>query len=166
MQDIKDLNLISNPVFKPEIEKGGNQLDRQASPYICPISGLEMNGKFKFCFFWTCGCVMSERALKQFNEKVCAICQKPFTETDIVILNAVDEDLELMNTRREARQNLKKTCKKLKNKVVVPKSEEKEKEATTSHTETNDSKKLTSRKDVQQEKCDTSMKPTSECLFK
>ncbi|XP_034950417.1 replication termination factor 2-like [Chelonus insularis] len=29
------------------------------------VKRLEMNGKYKFCFLWTCGCVMSERALKQ-----------------------------------------------------------------------------------------------------
>lgn len=46
---------------------------------------------------------MSERALKQFVEKVCATCQKPFTDSDIVIMNAVDEDLEKMNRLREER---------------------------------------------------------------
>ena len=29
------------------------------SQYHCPITGLEMNGRYKFCFFLTCGCVMS-----------------------------------------------------------------------------------------------------------
>lgn len=115
LQDIKDLNLTINPAFKDETEKGDNQVDRQTSPHICPISGLEMNGKFKFCFFWTCGCVMSERALKQFVEKVCVLCQKPFTDADIVILNAIDEDLERMNKLREERSMAMKS-KKQKNK--------------------------------------------------
>ena len=29
------------------------------SQYHCPITGLEMNGRYKFIFFLTCGCVMS-----------------------------------------------------------------------------------------------------------
>lgn len=114
--------MTPNPAFKDETEKGDNQVDRQTSPHICPISGLEMNGKFKFCFFWTCGCVMSERALKQFVEKVCVSCQKPFTDADIVIMNAVEEDLERMNKLREER-SLAMKSKKQKNKKTAESTE-------------------------------------------
>lgn len=119
LKDVKDLNLTPNPAFKEEMEKGDSQLDRQRAPYICPISGLEMNGKFKFCFFWTCGCVVSERGLKQFNEKICTTCQMPYTDIDVIILNATGEDLELMLARKEARQSKVKANKKLKNKVKL-----------------------------------------------
>ena len=27
--------------------------------FHCPITGLEMNGRYKFVFFVTCGCVIS-----------------------------------------------------------------------------------------------------------
>ena len=33
----------------------------QVSPWICPITGLEMNGKFRFVFDWTDGRVISGR---------------------------------------------------------------------------------------------------------
>ena len=32
--------------------------------YQCPVTGLEMNGRFKFVFSWTTGRVVSERAMK------------------------------------------------------------------------------------------------------
>lgn len=133
--------MTPNPAFKDETEKGDNQVDRQTSPHICPISGLEMNGKFKFCFFWTCGCVMSERALKQFVEKVCVSCQKPFTDADVVILNAVDEDLERMNKLRENRSSAMKS-KKQKNKKTAESTEKSaeikvEKSETTTGTQKN-----------------------------
>lgn len=132
-QDIKNLNLTPNPEYKDEAEKGDNLSDRQAAPYICPISGLEMSGKFKFCFFWTCGCVLSERALKQFTDKNCATCQKPYTDSDVVVLNGTDEDLERNIRRREERASKKsKNKKKLEHtdeKVTTSKKEMKKEKA-------------------------------------
>lgn len=111
-QDIKDLNLTANPAYKAVAEKGDNHVDRQTAPYICPVTGLEMSGKFKFCFYWSCGCVLSERAMKQFDEKRCLSCQKEFTQDDIVILNATNEDLDLMKERLEKRASSSKSSKK------------------------------------------------------
>ncbi|KAJ8865991.1 hypothetical protein PR048_033515 [Dryococelus australis] len=71
LQDVKDLKLTANPAYKPAAEKGDGYVDHQTSPYICPVIGLEMNGKFKFVFIWSCGCVMSERALKEVKTNVC-----------------------------------------------------------------------------------------------
>jgi hypothetical protein len=71
LQDIKDLQLTPNPTFKPSAEKGDAYIDRQSAPYICPVIGLEMNGKFRFVFLWGCGCVRSERALKEVKTKLC-----------------------------------------------------------------------------------------------
>jgi hypothetical protein len=70
LQDIKDLQLTPNPSFKTT-EKGDSYVDHQSAPYICPVIGLEMNGRFRFVFLWGCGCVMSERALKEVESKLC-----------------------------------------------------------------------------------------------
>ncbi|XP_075215992.1 replication termination factor 2 isoform X2 [Lycorma delicatula] len=113
-QDVKDLQLTSNPAYEDGVEKGDGYVDRQSSPFICPLIGLEMNGKFKFCFLWTCGCVMSERALKEVKTKLCHKCQKPFTEEDVVVLNGNEEDLQLMMTKMESRQARLKAEKKAK----------------------------------------------------
>lgn len=111
LKDVKDIILTENPAYKAEDEKGDSRVDRQAAPYICPISGLEMSGKFKFCFLWNCGCVLSERAIKQFQEKSCLKCQQPYTDDDIVIMNAAEQDLELMITRNKLRQKSNKKVK-------------------------------------------------------
>lgn len=68
---MKELKLTPNPAFDDGAEKGDGYVDRQSAPYICPVIGLEMSGKFKFCFIWGCGCVMSERALKAIKTKIC-----------------------------------------------------------------------------------------------
>ncbi|KAK9890376.1 hypothetical protein WA026_010469 [Henosepilachna vigintioctopunctata] len=98
LKDVRELNLTPNPTFKGNDtkEKGPNI---GTSPYICPVIGLEMSGKFRFVALWSCGCVFSERALKQINTSVCHKCQKPFCTDDVVIINAADEDLALMQER-------------------------------------------------------------------
>ncbi|XKL66357.1 hypothetical protein PGB90_009777 [Kerria lacca] len=164
LKDIKDLNLTQNPAYKAEVEKGDNQVDRQTAPYICPITGLEMNGKFKFCFSWNCGCVISERALKQFNEKICVSCQRQFNDTDIVILNAVDEDLELMKARKEFRQNAIKSSKKQKKEKILEnikmESEGKQfnKEGPASKNEAVNTTAFINSKDMKQENCNSTIK--------
>lgn len=92
---MKNLNLTPNPAFDGnKAKKGDCYTDERKSPYICPLIGLEMNGKYKFCFLWSCGCVMSERALKEVKSKV-GICitsiimynnEKVYTKTHIIFL--------------------------------------------------------------------------------
>lgn len=115
LKDIKNLNLTSNPAFEGnKAKKGDCYIDERKSPYICPLIGLEMNGKYKFCFLWSCGCVMSERALKEVRSKICHQCQQPFTETDIVIINAEGDDLKLMEENMTQRKTAQKKSKKQK----------------------------------------------------
>lgn len=116
LKDVRNLNLTPNPAFDGnKAEKGDGYTDGGKSPYICPVIGLEMNGKYKFCFLWSCGCVMSERALKEIKSMSCHKCQQPFEETDIVILNAEDDDLELMKERAMIRKVNQKKKRKLGN---------------------------------------------------
>ncbi|XP_012224944.1 replication termination factor 2 [Linepithema humile] len=115
LKDVRNLNLTPNPAFDGnKAEKGDGYTDGSKSPYICPVIGLEMNGKYKFCFLWSCGCVMSERALKEVKSTSCHKCQQPFEEMDIVILNAEDDDLELMKERAVLRKTSQKKSKKKK----------------------------------------------------
>lgn len=106
LRDVRNLNLTSNPAFDGDrAEKGDTgYTDGATSPYICPVIGLEMNGKYKFCFLWSCGCVVSERALKEVKSWSCHTCQQPFQETDIVVLNAEGDDLELAKERARLRR--------------------------------------------------------------
>lgn len=120
LKDIKDLNLTPNPAFKDDSD---NSTAHDNAPFICALIGLEMSGKFRFVALWTCGCVFSERALKELKSNNCSICQKPFTEQDVVVLNGSDEDVDLMRTRMDARVARLKAEKKAKadkkNKIKV-----------------------------------------------
>ncbi|XP_063990650.1 replication termination factor 2 [Diachasmimorpha longicaudata] len=113
LKDVKPLTLTPNPAYDAnKAETGDGYADGGKSPFICPVIGLEMNGKYKFCALWTCGCVMSERALKEVKSSVCHRCQKPFEPSDVVILNAEGDDLKRMEDNAAARKLSKKSKKK------------------------------------------------------
>jgi hypothetical protein len=111
MKDVKELQLTENSSFNSNHQDLGNEyLDVYSSPFICPLTGLEMNGKYKFCAIWTCGCVLSERALRSVNKNnntdqklSCPKCGQEYSsnDDDVIILNPEDEDIQLMEQRRE-----------------------------------------------------------------
>ncbi|XP_064857729.1 replication termination factor 2-like isoform X2 [Oncorhynchus nerka] len=73
IKDIKELNLTDNPAWEGERRntKGDRYEDMHCAMFICPVVGLEMNGKHRFCFLQTCGCVFSDRALKEVKTEIC-----------------------------------------------------------------------------------------------
>jgi len=110
LKDVKELLLTENPSFKPNHNDLGNEyLDVYSSPFICQLTGLEMNGKYKFVAIWSCGCVLSDRALRTVNstnnnseEKLaCPKCGEEYSPDDVIVLNPEDEDLDLMEQRRQ-----------------------------------------------------------------
>ncbi|CAD6999401.1 protein RTF2 homolog [Ceratitis capitata] len=118
LKDMKTLNLTPNPVFADK-DKTEGLLDNRHAPYICKLTGLEMSGKFRFVALWSCGCVISERAQKQIKRddnggSTCPLCLTPFAIEDVVVLNASEEELELMQAKMEMRNTKRKAVKKLK----------------------------------------------------
>ncbi|XP_050403770.1 replication termination factor 2 [Patella vulgata] len=115
LRDLKELNLSENPAFKGIIaEKGDAYIDTQTSEYICPVVGTELSGKYRFCYIWTCGCVLSERALKEIKSEVCHKCGHTYEEESVVVLNGTDDDVDLMRIKMEARRLKAKQEKKAK----------------------------------------------------
>nr|CAG4643384.1 EOG090X0ACT [Ilyocryptus agilis] len=108
LKDIKELVLTPNPSFQKNASKGDTYESNQAAEFICPVLGVEMNGKFKFCFIWTCGCAMSERAIKEIKTTVCHKCQQPFKEEDVITINPTEEELLVLQTNMEARRSAAK----------------------------------------------------------
>ncbi|KAF6031192.1 RTFDC1 [Bugula neritina] len=114
LKDVKELQLTDNPA----LSRTDNKMDiSNCAPYICPVTGLEMNGKHRFCFIWTCGCVISERALKEVPSSLCHKCAKPYAADDVIVLNGDDADFELMKSRMEERRLAAKQSKKGKKKA-------------------------------------------------
>jgi hypothetical protein len=112
LKDVKELKLVQNP-GQSALTNAEETLNK--SQWICPITGLEMNGMYKFFLNYACGCVVSERALKSMQNQCnsdslskCLKCDATYDKSiDLVVLNANDEDLKInqekFNQRRESK---------------------------------------------------------------
>ncbi|KAK8774149.1 hypothetical protein V5799_011319 [Amblyomma americanum] len=128
LKDIVELKPTENPGYKKrDADKGDEYVDLRASRFICPVVGLEMNGKYRFCYLRQCGCVLSERALKEVKSEVCHKCAKPFEDDDIVVLNGSDDDLAVLSARMELRRAKAKSEKKSKKRASDSVGDEKKK---------------------------------------
>ncbi|XP_019735009.1 replication termination factor 2 [Hippocampus comes] len=119
-KDIRELNLTDNPEWGGERSntKGDRYEDIHCGMFICPVVGLEMNGKHRFCYLRTCGCVFSDRALKEVKTEICHKCGDPFQSADIVVLNGTKEEVEKLRENMEERRAKAKTKKSKKSKAA------------------------------------------------
>ena len=85
-------------------------VDRLISPWICPITGLELNGRFKFVFPWSSGRMVAERAVKMLQKDPAESAN--FKGEDRVVLNLEEEELDLINCKMIARRARVKAEKK------------------------------------------------------
>lgn len=84
--------------------------------WSCPVTMTEFNGKQPFVVLFSCGCVLSERALKAVSTKECLVCGKSFEEQNVVTLLLEDEQyaanqkklLEAKADEKRAKKNKKK----------------------------------------------------------
>ncbi|KAJ7999555.1 hypothetical protein DPEC_G00195640 [Dallia pectoralis] len=121
IKDVKELSLTDNPEWEGEMRntKGDRYEDMNCAMFICPVVGLEMNGKHRFCFLQTCGCVFSDRALKEVKTEICHKCGDPFKEEDIVVLNGTKEEVDKLRKIMEEKRAKTKAVKKPKKSKIV-----------------------------------------------
>ena len=117
LKDVKELQLSDNPAFHQQKDVGDAYVDKLMAEYICPITGLEMSGRHRFCFIRPCGCVFSERALKEVKTETCNKCGGAFTEDDVIVINGTDEDVDTLRAKMEFRRHQAKLEKKAKKKA-------------------------------------------------
>ncbi|PRD34386.1 UNVERIFIED_CONTAM: Protein RTF2-like protein [Trichonephila clavipes] len=124
LSDVKELNLTEKPDFQNKNLKGDEYVDFNDSRYICPVTGLDMNGKQKFYFVWECGCVFSERAVKEVKSETCHKCGKPLDQNNIIVINGTDEEMEVLREKMTERRRLAKLAKKKKRAAATETSDE------------------------------------------
>jgi hypothetical protein len=59
---------------KPTNNSSGTHTGNDGVKYYCPITMIEFNGKHPFVVMSSCGCVLSERAIKEVESKECLVC--------------------------------------------------------------------------------------------
>uniref|UniRef100_K3WKM7 Uncharacterized protein n=1 Tax=Globisporangium ultimum (strain ATCC 200006 / CBS 805.95 / DAOM BR144) TaxID=431595 RepID=K3WKM7_GLOUD len=97
-------------------QKADSTSSNGASLFYCPVSMLEFNGKQPFVVVSTCGCVVSERSLKEVQTKECLVCGKSMDGAKLIALFLSDENYELKQKeileRKAQEKLLKKESKK------------------------------------------------------
>ncbi|XP_055349078.1 replication termination factor 2-like [Paramacrobiotus metropolitanus] len=106
LKDVYELKLTVS-ADSAEGEHGGSY---DKCLWVCPVTGLEMNGRHPFSFLRSCGCVLSDRALKALKSDTCPGCNSPnkYTGDEVIPLNPPAEEVErlreAMNVRRAERK--------------------------------------------------------------
>jgi len=108
LKDIIKLNFTPNPAYED---------DHTHSRFICPVTQIEFNGHYRFVAIRSCGCVLSEKALKEVPTAVCLKCGKEFTQSDIILLNGSKEEIDNLRQKmleKREREHLERKEKKSK----------------------------------------------------
>nr|XP_022314754.1 protein RTF2 homolog [Crassostrea virginica] len=138
LKDLKELKLTENKGYgRPKSEKGDSYIDTQDAKYICPVVGITMNGKHGFSYIWSCGCVLSDRALKEVKSDICHKCGSQFSKDDVITLNGTEEEVERLHQRMRTRKEQARLAKKAKKHKA---------ESTDTETKTTDVKKARTEK--------------------
>ncbi|UZJ55834.1 hypothetical protein CBS101457_005154 [Exobasidium rhododendri] len=128
LKDVKELRLAPNLAASRALSSE----EELPAPFACPLTQREMNGKHRFVYLATCGCVMSESGLRAVvaeharddeNMSSCPNCGSAFsTHTigkrgiqaggDVVIINGTDAEIEAMREEMEKRREVEIARKK------------------------------------------------------
>lgn len=124
LKDIKELRLTPNPSFSStEVDTEDDN-----TPFICPLSQRQMNGRHRFVYLAPCGCVMSESGLRgtlsdDVDTADCPVCGTKFsTKTlgrhdiqpggDVIIINGTSDEVQEMRRCMEKHREAEKARKK------------------------------------------------------
>jgi len=102
-----EIKFTPNPAYTP---------DSEVSPYICPVTKLEVGGRYRFVAISECGCVISQRALREVPSKECLNCGKLFDTKNTIILNNTEEEIEKLKKEIQERRTEKRSKKKIQKK--------------------------------------------------
>ncbi|KAF8819879.1 hypothetical protein IE077_003865 [Cardiosporidium cionae] len=89
---------------------------------VCPISLLDLEGGMKGYCIWSCGCVISQRALENipeedretqntFSSRRCLVCGKSYTASDLIPL--LPDDQQLVEIKKRLAKRVTKEISKI-----------------------------------------------------
>jgi len=99
LKDVIELRLTRNPEAERALVVTQDNPDDFVASWICPITGLEMNGMHRFVTLRSCGCVVTERALLAVTSGECLVCAAPYTPDDVLVLNGSDDEVTALKGR-------------------------------------------------------------------
>ncbi|KAF9165554.1 hypothetical protein DFQ26_009805 [Actinomortierella ambigua] len=126
LKDVVALKLEPNPAVSEKHSSSPGHADQELlAQFICPVTRKEMNGKQRFVFIDTCGCVLSELAMKEVPSQTCVQCGKAFEQDNVIVINPKPEEHEIMKANLAIKQARKEAEKDKKKKDKAAKKEAK-----------------------------------------
>lgn len=103
LKDIINLQPTINLSEGPDESKNSQDCyhKMEKSRFVCPITRLELNGRHRFVFLKSCGCLLSEKALKEIpsEDLRCLVCGKPYSDPEANLIPVFPEEEELERLR-------------------------------------------------------------------
>ncbi|KAK8810424.1 hypothetical protein WA158_006999 [Blastocystis sp. Blastoise] len=115
LKDVFPVHFTYAPIKKSKGIEDSNNYWRASvnnKGIICPITKEEVGNHSKFCIIKSCGCVMSQHAIKEITSEKCLNCGKPFNEDDVIILNGSDSERKELRDKMIKRRELKNNKRK------------------------------------------------------
>lgn len=98
LKDVVTLNLTRNKEADTSSKPttAGTYTDPNAAAFVCPVTDLPMNGHYRFSYLRGCGCVVSDKALREIPSEACHKCGKAYAADEVVVINpSKDEEDEI-----------------------------------------------------------------------
>lgn len=114
LKHLIDLRLTrnENAAKASAVATQGNFQPGNDAQFVCPTTGQELNGRFRFCVLRNTGHVVSERALKQIPQAVEEHVGQKWTSEDLIPINGTVEEVEQLRDAMLARRAALKSKKK------------------------------------------------------
>ena len=113
LKDVVELQLTSKSAKQkaPAAATAETYVDVYDAQFVCPVVGIEMSGRHKFAYLAKCGCVMSDRAMREVSGSLCHKCNKEFSAEDVRTINPDKEERAAILSRLEERRQAEKEAK-------------------------------------------------------
>lgn len=115
LKDVKEIKLKEKTDSEPGAHQVHSGNEKFRAQYVCPISGLDMNGKYKFFYSLKCGCVISEKAIREVpDDGICIVCSQIYNmDMDLIVINGDDNELKKLQEKLEIRKESQKLARQL-----------------------------------------------------
>lgn len=143
LRDVFNVRLKFADAADGKKDAAGGDADNAVAHFACPVTMLPANGRNRFVATRGCGCVLSERAVREVPSATCLVCGGPLTTAaasssepslassssppfvSFVVLCPADDEEDDMRAAMEARRAAEPKKEKRKKAAVASDSDEK-----------------------------------------
>jgi hypothetical protein len=114
LKDVINIHVTLNVANANDMKEKSSQDSPHAadtSRFLCPITRLELNGRYRFVYLKSCGCLLSEKALKEIptDDQQCIVCGKSYVDAERNFILVYPDGEELEKLKEQSLTEIKHT---------------------------------------------------------